>query len=773
MPDKTISQEQENDPLVDYVSKKYYEGGQKSEIKTKLYSDKATLEKMIGEAHAENDQGLSLGEFQTAYYENYGNPFEKKKDIQPSSGLPKPNQEPQDNTPTSYQESVKAFTPKPSESGDGSLDPSSDKPISDKSKSDLKNNQTPQEWEGSVGYAPKEDTNAYAKLLKYASVQTYLASNRADQEYRKNTGAKDNRNVAESMFDQFIRTIAESPAVIESSVGVLLNKYERSNPYNLLRFTGRKSELGSVADFMISDAKHNKDMLSEVGIIQGSPEHPLANTISSVGADILTTIASGGSKTAATSLNYMSKASTFSVKAAGSIGKVYSNPGALIAASKVIDSEYNQALAGGATEEQATDVALINGMAAAPLEYLPVAHLLKRIGKVTGTSPMKIVANTVVTGTVNGFEEGFTETMQTGLSNVTAAETYDATRKIYEGMGEGGTIGFGIGFVLTGLGVSLRKKQSLAQTPQEKAEIQRAIDYVDDKARALESGKLTDQGQWVAGGNNNNIINGSPVAPDKTTVDKNEWQGTSTSQSPTSEQVPQEQVAPTEEVVAQEEVQTTEQLGSQRAEILANLPIDEQTGEPIVSPEAEQQLAEIDARLNSMPTEGKITETVPTEEVVTQEQIPVQENVPAEEIPTEIEGLKVIRRAEDAPNGEAVYEVEGDRFVTADGKELKGVKNVAENVIPVQQEVENTPVVEAEVKPQEVAPEVKVEPKTEVAKFEEERDAEIEKISKPLFKLDLVQTSDLVNSKDPIGNKEKHKEIKDKYKALRALIECL
>jgi hypothetical protein len=42
--------------------------------------------------------------------------------------------------------------------------------------------------------------------------------------------------------------------------------------------------------------------------------------------------------------------------------------------------------------------------------------------------------------------------------------------------------------------------------------------------------------------------------------------------------------------------------------------------------------------------------------------------------PIEIGGLKVIKRAQDAPNGEAVYEVEGERFLTADGKELKVAK---------------------------------------------------------------------------------------------------
>ncbi len=61
----------------------------------------------------------------------------------------------------------------------------------------------------------------------------------------------------------------------------------------------------------------------------------------------------------------------------------------------------------------------------------------------------------------------------------------------------------------------------------------------------------------------------------------------------------------------------------------------------------------------------------------------------------------------------------------------------------------------------------------EVKKHEEDRDAEIAKVEKPDIKLELVQSKDLVNSKDPIGNKKIHDDIKDRYKRLKALIECL
>lgn len=60
-----------------------------------------------------------------------------------------------------------------------------------------------------------------------------------------------------------------------------------------------------------------------------------------------------------------------------------------------------------------------------------------------------------------------------------------------------------------------------------------------------------------------------------------------------------------------------------------------------------------------------------------------------------------------------------------------------------------------------------------IKKLEEQRDAEIEKLVKPDFKLDLVKSADLVNSSDPIGNKEKHNEFKERYKKLKQLIDCL
>ena len=57
--------------------------------------------------------------------------------------------------------------------------------------------------------------------------------------------------------------------------------------------------------------------------------------------------------------------------------------------------------------------------------------------------------------------------------------------------------------------------------------------------------------------------------------------------------------------------------------------------------------------------------------------------------------------------------------------------------------------------------------------LEIERDTEIGKLSKPDVKLELIQSKDLANAKDPIESKKAHDSIKERYKRLKELIDCL
>ena len=61
-----------------------------------------------------------------------------------------------------------------------------------------------------------------------------------------------------------------------------------------------------------------------------------------------------------------------------------------------------------------------------------------------------------------------------------------------------------------------------------------------------------------------------------------------------------------------------------------------------------------------------------------------------------------------------------------------------------------------------------------IQELEKERDAKIENESKPNIKIELVKGEDLATKgKDPLGNKKEHAEIKERYKNLKQLIDCL
>jgi len=120
MPDPQV---EEANPVVDYISSKYYNGENKAELSQKFSTDKSALEKAIAETHVKyGKQGQTLGEFENDYYSKYGNPFAEKKKPTSSQPLQK-NQEQSQGIPT-VEESKASYKPKVLESGNGSVTPS-------------------------------------------------------------------------------------------------------------------------------------------------------------------------------------------------------------------------------------------------------------------------------------------------------------------------------------------------------------------------------------------------------------------------------------------------------------------------------------------------------------------------------------------------------------------------------------------------------------------------------------------------------------------------
>lgn len=417
--------------------------------------NEAATEVLGSEATKPSKTSLSDDELLTMFG---GDEPEKKKPAQ--SGLPKPkNQElPPETLGDSYAPEKKLVE----ESGNGSSNPSGE------------------EWEATVGQMSDDD-----KIRKYKYQQQVQ-----DQQVKP-----EEQGQLESASNTLTRRVADLPNQLAEGIAILGKKFNEiaPNPFNL---PGNIS----VSDYLLESAKTNRHMLDEIGIKDGDPRHPLTNSVATGVADIATMLATGGltkEAEAIATLSEASKKSAVLTNVAGQTVKQLTSPTALIAGTQIASAEYNQAIQSGATEKQATDVAIQNWAVGGQLESLPIAQFFKRIDKVTGGGFQNWLKNAAINGVKQGGEEAITEIAQQYYSNYTAGQTYDATRKWYDGMTESGGIGFGLGFALGAMGTSLRKRQHLAQTHEEKAEIQKAIDLVDEKSADLQSGKLTDQGKEV------------------------------------------------------------------------------------------------------------------------------------------------------------------------------------------------------------------------------------------------------------------------------------
>lgn len=143
---------------------------------------------------------------------------------------------------------------------------------------------------------------------------------------------------------------------------------------------------------------------------------------------------------------------------------------------------FKEAKAMGATDQEAFETFLKNAGVGSILERIPVQKFFKRLDSVTGGG----VVNLLKKGFAGGIEEGTTEVMQQLYSNYEAGQTYDKTRSLIDGMKEAGGIGFGLGFFLNAMGVSLNKRLSQVQSKKEADELTRTIELINQERKTLE-----------------------------------------------------------------------------------------------------------------------------------------------------------------------------------------------------------------------------------------------------------------------------------------------
>ncbi len=133
------------------------------------------------------------------------------------------------------------------------------------------------------------------------------------------------------------------------------------------------------------------------------------------------------------------------------------------------------------------------------LEAVPITSFLKRADGLTGGIFASVLGPKIeqfgVKGILSdaiygGLEEGIEEATTQFLTNVSAYEVYDKTRSFYEGVSEGGSIGFTLGAVLNGMGATLRvRRANPNNTVAENVNIDKSIEYVEEKKAELKDVK--------------------------------------------------------------------------------------------------------------------------------------------------------------------------------------------------------------------------------------------------------------------------------------------
>jgi hypothetical protein len=380
-------------------------------------------------------------------------------------------------------------------------------------------------------------------------------------------------------------------------------------------------------------------------------EDPLySHTIAGSAGDLIALVATAGTGSQAKALNGLSEASK--IYAASNLGtlakstglavkQTATNPGLLTGALQMGTSEWEQAKANGATDDQAFEVFYKNAAVGSAMESIPVMQFYKRLDTATGGGLKGAIKKTITDGAVQGLEEMTTEVGQQFYSNYTAAETYDATRKWYDGMVESGGIGFGLGFVLGAIGTSLRKKQAVAQTPQEKADIQLSLDFVTQKSAELENGKLTDQGEQI----------GEDVpAPENSAQAESDLQEEAPVESPeVATTIDSQESLPTE-------TQPTEILTEEQT---IDTPADQEltVQQEVVTPENAQDVEFTDTEQTPV-----VEDVVPEETIVNEPKEQTIQEVEAEEIvnPVEQEMVTGVKEGDDLETYRDQFETEED-----------------------------------------------------------------------------------------------------------------
>ena len=225
-----------------------------------------------------------------------------------------------------------------------------------------------------------------------------------------------------------------------------------------------------ITDALIKFGDYYNKMIDELAPQDEEYKNSLSDQFAQAFGQVASLIATGGAAKAAgaagkstSALQMAELASQTAPKAAGvvsgtlkTVGAELSAPTSISAGLSMGQAEFDRAIQAGATDDQAYEAFLKNASVGSILETIPVMGFLKRFDKATAGGVKNYLKTKTISGLVGGTEEMTTEILQQLYSNKTAKDIYNTNQDLFEGVGESGGVGFGVGFLLNAMGANAK-----------------------------------------------------------------------------------------------------------------------------------------------------------------------------------------------------------------------------------------------------------------------------------------------------------------------------
>jgi len=365
------------------------------------------------------------------------------------------------------------------------------------------------------------------------------------------------------------------------------------------------------------------------------------------------------------------------------------------------------------------------------LDVVPMAKYFNKLNKFTGGVAEKVAASKggqfleqlmrpldsfggrVAT---QGFVEGTQEIIQTALSNLNAASSYDASRKVTDGMYQSGEAGGVMGMMMQmmlGHKVNVRNQTT---DPVEKAIIDADVEYLENKKAEFDA-------------------NPEAVVPESKEKQK-------------LADALEEDISPEAAKIISKKLEALDDPKEDKGELA-----------PIIERQYKEKIDALKTDMESLPDEAKSEVKKRIDELEAEKKEAIDRVYP-DGVKAEAPKKKTLK--------EKIAEQKAKEAETLKDKLQKAREKEAEKVQDEKVEIAK----EEQVQQKPEVPEVKGVDKVEDA-LELEKEAKLKEVGKPEVKMEFIQKKDLRKAKDIEGASKEHRRVLEEHKQVKSLLDCL